>query len=406
MTKVAIKFGFAAIVCAVGLLPPTMTSANSQALTLLQQGYAECKSAHLLRRKDLEAAKAAFKQYQDLKAQSAAMDNQLYDTPNAEVERITSYCDTVGGDIARTEALPLFQQGVAACAEAAEHLRNSDLDNARSAYSRYLDHKDEAVAISTAILDVFSVRTEMRRCERLAEDMADAEAHQAQLAEQLSVRINGLEDVLQQCRALPKPTNMDAAALTELQNSLVQLFADDEQAPDELLRQEDVVIPEAPGVRIAELKERVDACRSEIQQAVTTRQQALVKLAEEEKRRQEELAKQQAERQAEEQAERPETLEERRVRLTKNSQYFTLVKQVPPEFPRHAQRRGMEGFVVVEYMINAAGDVLDAVVVESEPSGVFDKAAVAAVSQWRYQADFGQDEPDSAIGRTRIQFRQ
>jgi protein TonB len=60
------------------------------------------------------------------------------------------------------------------------------------------------------------------------------------------------------------------------------------------------------------------------------------------------------------------------------------VELVAPEYPRGAERRGIEGTVRVEYSISAAGEVVNATVVAANPEGVFDRAALAAIENWRY----------------------
>ncbi len=62
------------------------------------------------------------------------------------------------------------------------------------------------------------------------------------------------------------------------------------------------------------------------------------------------------------------------------------VERSAPDYPRGAERRGIEGSVTVSYAIDENGVVVDAVVVESTPSGVFDRAALAAIETWRYEA--------------------
>ncbi len=58
-----------------------------------------------------------------------------------------------------------------------------------------------------------------------------------------------------------------------------------------------------------------------------------------------------------------------------------------PAYPAEAQIRGTEGFVVVEFDVTPDGGVDNAAVVESEPGALFDQAALAAVSRWRYIGD-------------------
>jgi len=62
----------------------------------------------------------------------------------------------------------------------------------------------------------------------------------------------------------------------------------------------------------------------------------------------------------------------------------TPLVRVNPEYPPGAQSRGIEGWVVIQFTISAAGSVKDAKVVDAQPKGVFDDAALTAVSHWKY----------------------
>ena len=55
-----------------------------------------------------------------------------------------------------------------------------------------------------------------------------------------------------------------------------------------------------------------------------------------------------------------------------------------PEYPRGAERRGIEGYAVVEYTVSAEGTVENATVVEASPEGVFDRAVLRAIEGWAY----------------------
>ncbi len=60
------------------------------------------------------------------------------------------------------------------------------------------------------------------------------------------------------------------------------------------------------------------------------------------------------------------------------------IKQVQPRYPRRAKKRGIEGFVTCDFKINPSGEVLDIVIKQSQPKGVFDKAATKALKQWKF----------------------
>lgn len=57
-----------------------------------------------------------------------------------------------------------------------------------------------------------------------------------------------------------------------------------------------------------------------------------------------------------------------------------------PEYPVGARRDGIEGFVMVEFGLTAEGRTSDIVVRSATPPGVFDKAAVNAVKNWRFES--------------------
>ena len=61
------------------------------------------------------------------------------------------------------------------------------------------------------------------------------------------------------------------------------------------------------------------------------------------------------------------------------------VREVPPVYPREAQRSGTEGWVQVEFTIAPDGSTQDLQVRDSAPKEVFDKAALDSVSKWHFE---------------------
>jgi TonB family protein len=61
------------------------------------------------------------------------------------------------------------------------------------------------------------------------------------------------------------------------------------------------------------------------------------------------------------------------------------VYSVDPVFPEIARERDLTGFVDLEFTVRADGTVTDVNVLKAQPTGVFEKAAVDAVSKWRYR---------------------
>ena len=55
-----------------------------------------------------------------------------------------------------------------------------------------------------------------------------------------------------------------------------------------------------------------------------------------------------------------------------------------PDYPRGAERRGVEGYAVVQYNVSPDGEVTDVQVVESEPEGIWDRAVTSAMEGWAF----------------------
>ncbi|MCB9641434.1 MAG: energy transducer TonB [Myxococcales bacterium] len=60
------------------------------------------------------------------------------------------------------------------------------------------------------------------------------------------------------------------------------------------------------------------------------------------------------------------------------------VHRVAAAYPARARARNVTGYVKLRLLIGADGSVLEADVVEAQPTGVFEQAALQAVRQWRF----------------------
>jgi protein TonB len=60
------------------------------------------------------------------------------------------------------------------------------------------------------------------------------------------------------------------------------------------------------------------------------------------------------------------------------------ISRAAPRYPVLAERRKIEGTVELEFTIQADGAVANVRVLRSEPEGIFDRDAVAAMQRWRY----------------------
>lgn len=57
---------------------------------------------------------------------------------------------------------------------------------------------------------------------------------------------------------------------------------------------------------------------------------------------------------------------------------------IQPQYPNRALQDRIEGWAQVSFTVNEAGDVIDPVIVESSPEGVFDQASLVAISRFKF----------------------
>jgi protein TonB len=87
-----------------------------------------------------------------------------------------------------------------------------------------------------------------------------------------------------------------------------------------------------------------------------------------------------------------------------DGEYLPIVK-VAPVYPQRALRRGIEGYVVVEFTVTTSGAVTDPRVIEADPPGVFNHAAMEAAKKFKYKPKVVNGKPIEVAGvRNIIRF--
>ena len=90
--------------------------------------------------------------------------------------------------------------------------------------------------------------------------------------------------------------------------------------------------------------------------------------------------------------------------FSSDGEYLPIVK-VNPQYPRRALTRGIEGYVILEYVVTKIGTVRDPVVIEAKPPGIFNRAAINAALKYKYKPKVVNGEAIDVAGvKTRIVF--
>ena len=56
-----------------------------------------------------------------------------------------------------------------------------------------------------------------------------------------------------------------------------------------------------------------------------------------------------------------------------------------PQYPRRATQRGIEGWVLVEFTITETGAVVNPIVIDADPPGIFNRSALRTIVKWKYK---------------------
>jgi protein TonB len=81
-----------------------------------------------------------------------------------------------------------------------------------------------------------------------------------------------------------------------------------------------------------------------------------------------------------------------------------VLTRAAPDYPPEVRARGVEGYVVVQALVDVQGRVAEARVVESQPTGTFDAAALAAVRRFSFAPAREGQTPVQAWVRQRFRF--
>lgn len=76
-----------------------------------------------------------------------------------------------------------------------------------------------------------------------------------------------------------------------------------------------------------------------------------------------------------------------------------VLVRIQPEYPDAARSQGVEGYATVSFRLNAHGNPIDIRVVDADPEGIFDKAAIQAIRYWMFRSS-------EELARSGRRFRQ
>lgn len=80
------------------------------------------------------------------------------------------------------------------------------------------------------------------------------------------------------------------------------------------------------------------------------------------------------------------------------------IVRIEPQFPREALIEGINGWVEVEFTIEADGSVSNAKVLDARPRRMFERNAVRAIYKWKFKPRVIDGKPVARQATTRLEF--
>jgi protein TonB len=81
------------------------------------------------------------------------------------------------------------------------------------------------------------------------------------------------------------------------------------------------------------------------------------------------------------------------------------LSQVSPEYPARARSKNIEGYVELSVRVSADGSVAAAQVLNAEPAGVFDDAALTAIEDWEFDPATYEGVPVDVRVQLKLNFK-
>jgi protein TonB len=80
------------------------------------------------------------------------------------------------------------------------------------------------------------------------------------------------------------------------------------------------------------------------------------------------------------------------------------LQQIHPIYPPKARRQSIEGWVKVGFIITTEGTVSNVRLIDSAPPRVFDRAAIKAISRWKFTPQLIAGIPQQRAAEQKLVF--
>ena len=137
------------------------------AVNLYLKGFDRCVEArNAVGANDVQKARSEFGRYLDIMQQAAAIDGSIMSTSKREMDSNLKFCERVKHDMEIIIGTPMIEEAFAACEQTYSAIEQKNIDQANMYHQQFLELKDNAISAAPSLKSVFSITSQIRRCER------------------------------------------------------------------------------------------------------------------------------------------------------------------------------------------------------------------------------------------------
>lgn len=172
-----------ALALLLGISTQTHADSFDDAVNQFLKGFDYCKEAktHLSGNR-IPQAQASLRQYQKLLEEATRINPEILSTSKRGMDGNLKFCQRVSRDVEVEAGMPTMNKALAACDAAQQALKDENPAKAQEDHAQFKQLRDEALQIAPSLGEIFSVKSQINRCERIENKIASFSQQQQALA--------------------------------------------------------------------------------------------------------------------------------------------------------------------------------------------------------------------------------
>lgn len=201
--------------------PATRADTFDDAVNHYLKGFDACQEANgLLRANRITAAKKKLTTYKKYLGEAQKMDPSIVKTNKRDMEGNIKFCSRVETNIEVEQATPFIDKAIAQCDLAQKALKDKKPEAALEHLLAFKAHKDEAWNITEKLSDIFSIRNQVKRCQRLEKKILSAGKKQEAINLSIETVKEESASYAQTCEQAVKSLNVKSIDEVSIKNAV------------------------------------------------------------------------------------------------------------------------------------------------------------------------------------------